>query len=122
MKILVNVVHPDEPCYGLFEGPDRGRWVQKVWVVRGDALARLQTDYGAAENFSRIQPLIMPSDGENSVAELQYHAEKNRQDDYWARRRDEMLASSTLIPDVINQIERQARPSVFGPAVSVERN
>lgn len=126
MKIVTPVVHPDEPCYSLREGPRGGRWVQAVYIIRGDAIAEWTKDYGPAEDYERIQSLIIPSFGENTVAQLQEWAEKNRHDDYWARRSDEMLAGSTLIQDVIRQDEecrQQIRNrSVIGPHFTRQRN
>lgn len=121
---------PDEPCYGLAEMPrmvaGRWRWVQAVYVVRDDTIAEWTADYGPAEHFARIQPIILPSpDGCNTVAQLQEHADKNRVDDYWAKRADELSAESTLIKDHLDQFEQDRlemrNRSVFGPAVSVQR-
>lgn len=130
MKIVAPTVHPDEPCYGLAEMPrmvrGRWRWIQAVYVVRGDAIAEWTKDYGAASKFERIQPLVMPSFGDDTVAQLQEWAEKNRNDDYWAKRREEMLAESTLIRDHVAQVEQDREEirnrSVFGPAHRVQRN
>lgn len=135
MHIVTTGILKDEPCWGLTEGsallpnPEGGthhRWVQRVFVVRGDTIAKYETDYGPAENFSHIQPLMIPSFGENRVADLQELADKNRNDDYWAKRRAEMLAESTMIADVIRQDEEmklQARnKSVIGPYFRRERN
>ncbi len=128
MKIVTRTVHKDEPCWGLREGPRGGRWVQAVYVVRegGDAIAEWTKDYGPTEDYEHTQPLIIPSFGENTVAQLQEWAEKNRHDDYWSRRRAEMLAESTLIADVLRQdeeIKQQIRNrSVFGPYFRRERN
>ena len=132
MKIVAHYVRPDEPCHGLFEGPRQipkvgERWIQAVYVVRDDAIAEWTQDLGPAEDFARAQPLIMPSpDGCNTVGELQDLADKNRIDDYWAKRADEMLAESTLIEDVVRGIEQKARiianRSTFGPAGNHQRN
>lgn len=137
MKIVTNHVFPDEPCYGLSEmprmvaqpsGAHEWRWVQAVYVVRdgGNAIAEWTHDYGPADLFERIQPIAIPSMGDDTVAQLQELAEKNRHDDYWARRADEMLAESTLIRDHVNQFDRRFQVirnrSVFGPQITVQRN
>lgn len=135
MHIVTDRIFPDEPSYGISEmprlrkmddGSEQWRWVQQVYVVRGDAIAKYETDYGPAERFVRIQPFAMPSFGDDSVAQLQEFAEKNRHDDYWAKRSDEMLAESTLIRDHLNQVEIDKAEirnrSVIGPAISVQRN
>ena len=114
MKIETAFVHPDEPCHGLREEPrmmpgpngsQSWRWVQTVFVVRGDAIAAHTTDFGPAENFQHVTPLMMPSFGDDTVAQLREHAEKNRHDDYWQKRAEAQLAESTLIRDHIEQID-----------------
>ena len=126
LKIVTAMVHPDEPCHGLREGERGGRWIQAVYIVRGDAIAEWTKDYGPAEDFENIQQIIIPSFGENTVAQLQEWAEKNRHDDYWSRRRAEMLSESTLIADVLRQDEERKEQirnrSVFGPHFKRERN
>jgi len=103
--------------------------VNAVYVVRGggDYLSEYLTDLGPAENFEDIQPLIMPSpEGCNSVAQLQEHADKNRQDTYWANRRKLMLSESTLIKDHLEQAaqirEVVANRSTFSPSGAHQRN
>jgi len=117
MKIETAWVHPDEPCHGLREEPrmmpgpsgaQSWRWVQTVFVVRGDAIAAHTTDYGPAEKFAQVTPLMMPSFGDDTVAQLREHAEKNRHDGYWQDRAQAQLAESTLIRDHMNQIAMKA--------------
>ena len=126
VKPVALSVHKDEGCYGLFEGPRQGRWVQVIRVVRGDRLAHYTLDLGPAEAYDGVTPLLMPSYGDDTVGQLQAHAEKNRHDTYWAKRREEMLAESTLIPDILRQEEQllqvKANRSAFGPGRSVQRN
>lgn len=116
MKIVTLWVSDDEPCHGLREeprlmpGPNGStswRWVQTVFVIRGDTIAAHTTDYGPAEDFALTTPLMMPSFGENTVAQLREHAEKNRHDTYWQQRAAEQLKNSTLIQDFIAQLEMQ---------------
>ena len=126
MHIVTTAVFPGEPCHGLFEGPENGRWVQKVFVVRGDTIAKYQIDLGPEEDFASVTPIVIPGFGDDSVAALQYFAEKNRTDDYWAKRAEEMLAGSTLIADHVRQAEIDhaviRNRSVFGPGYAVQRN
>lgn len=126
MKIIAVSVHPDESCYSLQEGPRNGRWVQRVYVVRGDAIAEYSVDFGPIENFKDATEVIYPSFGENSVGQLQELAERDRHSDKWARRRREMRAESTLISDILRQeetlLEIRRNRSHFGPGVSVQRN
>jgi len=97
-----------------------------VFVIRGDAIASWTHDYGPAENFRRVQEILIPSFGENTVGQLQDLAERNRHDTYWANRSDEMLAESTLIGDVLKGDEerknRIRNRSTIGPHVRIERN
>ena len=112
MKIETAMVHPDEYAFGLREEPRMmpgligWRWTQTVFVLRGDAIAAHTTDFGPAENFAQVTPLMMPSTGEDdTVAQLREHADKNRRDGYWQQRAQAQLADSTLIPDLIAQVE-----------------
>lgn len=135
MHIVTDHVFPDEPSWGLAEGPLKMpqpdgstpmHWVQRVFVVRGDAIAKYMIDFGPTEDFDRAQPLLMPSMGENTVAQLQEHAEKNRHDHYWANRVDEMLAESTLAEDYFRQREQNRgvihNRSSFGAGGHFQRN
>ena len=126
MHIIAVRIHPDEPCYGLWEGPKNGRWVQRVFVVRGDTKARFETDYGPISKWPDATEIIYPSFGENSVGQLQEMAERDRHSDKWAKRRREMQAESTLISDILKQEEMlldvKANRSHFGPNISVQRN
>jgi len=114
MKIPTLWVSRDEPCHGLREEPrllpgpngsQSWRWAQTVFVIRGDTIASHTTDLGPAEDFADAIPLMMPSAGDDTVAELRAHAERTRHDNYWQKRRAEMMAESTLIRDHIEQIE-----------------
>ncbi len=134
MRLVTNYIIPDEPCFGLFEGPCMvpnllgisERWVQDIKVIRGDRIHHYVTDLGPASEYPTVQPLMMPSLGDDSVAQLQEYADRNRQDDYWAKRSEEMLAESTLIQDHVNQREEireiVRNRSVFGPMHTTQRN
>lgn len=126
MKIVTRRVHPDEPCWGLWEGPKKGRWLQRVFVIRGDAIAKWTKDYGSITKWPDASEIFYPSFGENSVGQLQELAERDRHSDKWAKRGRERLAESTLIPDILRQEEIlkdvKANRSHFGPGISVQRN
>ena len=131
MKIVTSYVLPDEPCHGLYDGPRNiprkgHRWVQAVYVIRGDTIAEYLEDIGPASDYERIQPMMIPSFGENTVAQLQEFALKNRHDEYWAKRVDEMLAESTLVEDHLRQLEVDREVirnrSHFGPGIAAQRN
>ena len=131
MKILTGYVRPNEPSHGLFEGPrsipSKGkRWVQAIYVIRDDTIAEWTQDLGPAADYERIQPMFIPGFGDDTVAEVQALAEKNRHDTYWANRVDEMLAGSTLVEDHLRQYEQQHalihNRSQFGPGGSAQRN
>ncbi len=89
-------------------GAMRWRWIQTVFVVRGDAIAAHTTDFGPAANFANVTPLMMPSFGDDTVAQLREHADKNRHDTYWQGRAKAQQAESTLIRDHIAQVEMKA--------------
>lgn len=126
MKIVTRRIHPDEPSWGLWEGPKKGRWIQRVFVIRGDAIAKWTKDYGPITKWPDATEIFYPSFGENSVGQLQEMAEHDRHSDKWAKRRREMQAESTLIPDILRQeeilLDVKANRSHFGPGVSVQRN
>lgn len=126
MHIIAQSVHPDEACWGLAERAINGRWVQQVFVNRGDAIAKHETDYGPAEDFAQVVPLVMPGLGIETVGRLRDFADRHRQDSYWMKRRHEMLAGSTLVQDVLRQEEEKLafkmNKTVSGPFVRVERN
>ena len=114
MKIETAFVRDDEPAYGLREEPrmmpgpngsQSRRWVQTVFVLRGDAIAAHTTDYGPAEHFRKVIPLMMPSFGDDTVAQLREHADRNRHDTYWHQRGKAQQRESTLIRDHIEQLE-----------------
>ena len=125
MKVITQRVHPDEPAYGLYEGPRKGRWIQRVFVLRGDAIAKHETDFGPASDFPDATPIIYASFGDDSVAQLREMAEYDRHSDKWAKRRREMQAESTLIVDILRQeeilLEARRNRSHFGPGISVQR-
>ena len=134
MKLVTDYVLPDEPCFGMYEGPCmvpnllgmQERWVQDLKVIRGDQIHHHVIDLGPASEYPTVQPLMMPSLGDDTVAQLQEFAERNRHDDYWAKRSEEMLAESTLIQDHLDQREMLREVvrnrSVFGPTYNVQRN
>lgn len=135
MHIVTVDIYPDEECYGLAEGPhmwpsseggQQWRWTQKVFVIRGDAIAKWETDIGPVGDYGRIQPIIIPSFGENTVAQLQDLAVKNRQDTYWDDRSEALLSESTLIEDHLRQLDQHreviANRSTFGPSGGHQRN
>lgn len=97
-----------------------------MWVVRGDAIAEYRTTIGPAKSFPDVPPLLLPGMGECSVAEFQAEAERHRHDDKWIKRGKEMLAESTLIPDILRQeevlLDVVRNRSRFGPGLSVQRN
>jgi hypothetical protein len=136
MHIVTDRITPDEPCHGLAEGPlsmpypegpgMRMRWVQRVFVIRGDAIAKYIWDIGPVEDYEdKVMPILMPSFGENTVAELQAHAEKNRHETKYMDRRREMIAESTLVEDAIAFVDRRyqakSNRSVIGPYYRAER-
>ncbi|KKL55408.1 hypothetical protein LCGC14_2255690 [marine sediment metagenome] len=134
MHIVTDHVLPDEPCHGLAEGPMhmpfgagfQRRWVQRIFVIRGDAIAKHMIDLGPAEDWEdRAMPLIMPSFGENTVAQLQESAEQTRNEGKYIRYRTDLLANSTLIEDSLAGLEQQylakSNRTTIGPHVFAQR-
>ena len=135
MHIATDRIYKDEPCHGLMEGPElrvvhpnggqERRWIQRLWVIRGDRKAKFETDFGPASDWPDATPIIYPSFGENTVGQLQWLAERDRHSDKWAKRRREMQAESTLIADILKQeeilLEVRRNRSHFGPGVSIQR-
>lgn len=135
VAVITDRIYGDEPCWGLQEIPEwrvsptgekEKRWVQKVWVIRGDRKARYETDIGPASDWPDATPIIYASVGTDTVAELQFLAERDRRDDKWAKRRRELQAESTLISDILRQeemkIQMKQNRSQIGPAITVQRD
>ena len=108
------------------DGSQPLRWVQEVRVVREDQIAYYTRDFGPAEDFGHVTPLFMPSAGDDSVGQLQDHFDKNREDDHWQRRTQELLEGSTLIADAMRWMDKRREEvrnrSVFGAGITVQRN
>lgn len=135
MRVLTDHVYPDEPCWGLYEGPENRvvnpnggmerRWVQKVWVIRNDRKACYETDIGPASDYPDATPTAYASVGTDSVAQLQWLAERDRYNDKWAKYREELRGESTLIKDILQQeetlMEVRKNRSHFGPGANIQR-
>lgn len=133
-RIVTDYVHPDEPCYGGFEGPlmrevglgSDWRWCQVVRVIRGDEKAEYLKDMGPAHDFDLVTPIMIPSFGENKVGHILELLERNRHDTYWQTRAREMQEANTLIPDMIRQAEQIHEVinnrTTFGAAGHFQRN
>jgi len=125
-------IHEDELAFWLVElnlvrAPSRQwhRW-QVVTVNRNDILTDWWHDLGPQENFPGVPPLAIPGLFEEPVANLRDLAEQQRHSDRFSKRKAELEAESTLIPDLLNQYEEGKRirrnVSSFGPAVTHQRN
>ncbi|KKK94026.1 hypothetical protein LCGC14_2687000 [marine sediment metagenome] len=125
VSVIAHRVLKDEPCWGLAEAIENGRIIQKLWVIRGDRKARYTTDFGPASDYPDFTPIIYASVGDDTVAQLQECAERDRHDNKWAKRRRELQSESTLIADILRQEERKIQErqnrSVFGPLQSTQR-
>lgn len=137
MHYVTDFVFANEPCFGLWEGsemapvPDQPgamdwRRVQKVFVLRGDTIAKYIEDLGPASAFENVAPIIIRADGDkDSVQMIRESAEHSRNDDYWRRRQDELIASSTLINDIIEDADQMAEwfrsKTVIGPSHRQQR-
>ncbi len=110
---------------GLHQRMRGGRLIEQVFVVRGDAIAKFETDYGSASDWPNFTETVYPSFGENTVGQLQELAERDRHSSKWADYQRELLAESTLIADVLRteeeKIEVVRNRSHFGLGRSVQR-
>jgi hypothetical protein len=135
VHIVTDRVSPDEPSWGIKEGPvlvtkpDQStawHWVQQVFVERGDSIAKFETDFGPEENFETVTPFAMISFGDDTVAELQDAAARNRHDDYWYKYTQELKESSTLMRDIVEQKDKLSQVinnrTVIGPHQRTQRN
>lgn len=128
--LITDFVNPNENCYGIYEGPlaveGKSHWCQVVRVIRGDEIVEFSKDFGPAFLYEDVTPMMMPSFGENSVAELQDYADKNRQDTYWQTRAKQIQSESTIIADHIEQaLKIEAvihNRTVSGPGGTNQRN
>src|SRR3989304_1792053 len=108
MHVVADRIFPSEPCWGLQEGPEQRvvhpnggqemRWVQRLWVIRGDRKAKFEPDSGPASDFPDATPVIYPSFGENTVAQLQWLPGGARRNDQRAQRGEGRRGESDLLP------------------------
>lgn len=126
------IIHEDEKAWSLREihlvRPPTNQWrrFQIITVNRDDVLTEWWHDLGPMSAFNRPQ-IEIPSLWEHSVAELREMADTMRlEESRWKNRAAELAAESSLIPDMLNQFEEgkkiMANQSVFGPAVTHQRN
>lgn len=126
LDIVTTFLIPNEVCWGLWQGPENGRWLEKLFVVRGDTIAKYVTDCGPASAFEGIPVEVVPGDEETTVAEFRYEAERHRHSTFARDHLARVAAESTLVADV--RRNREARRqyiknrSVFGPFHTVQRN
>lgn len=134
MHIITDHVSPDEGCWGLLEGPltlphgegFRRRWVQRVFVVRGDAIAKYQIDLGDAEHWeARALPQAIAGMGDDTVGELQEWAEHDRLEGKFMQYRKQLQEESTLVEDSLAGLEQEflakRNRTIIGPHVFSQR-
>ena len=132
MRPVTIAINEDEKAWALREvnlvRPPTFQWHrwQIVTVVRNDQLTEWWKDLGPMRSFTAPQVEI-PGLLEHSVAEIRDIAEQYRLgDDYWSKRSAELAQESTIIPDILNQLEERQKVlhnvSVFGPGGSKQRN
>ena len=134
MHIVTDHVVPDEGCWGLAEGPlqmphgagFRRRWVQRVFVIRGDAIAKYTLDLGPAEDWEeRALPQVIYSVGLDTVAEVQDSAERDRNQGKLMQFVQQQREESTLIEDSLAGVEQQhlakSNRTLIGPHVFSQR-
>ena len=134
MHIITNHVSPDEGCWGLLEGPvtmphGKGfqrRWVQRVFVVRDDAIAKYQIDLGDADYWEeRALPQAIAGMGDDTVGELQEWAERDRNQGKLWQFVQQQREESTLIEDSLAGLEQEhlakTNKTIIGPNVFSQR-
>ena len=134
MQIITDYVVPDEGCWGLLEGPvtmphGKGfqrRWVQRVFVIRDDAIAKYQVDLGSADYWEeRALPQAIAGMGDDTVAELQEWAERDRNKGKMWQFVQQQREESTLIEDSIAGLEQEflakRNKTIIGPHVFSQR-
>jgi hypothetical protein len=123
-----HILRPDEPTWGMEVAETPSGFMTRIRVLRGGVLVWAEINHGPnAEYSGKIPPLFVPSiDGENKAGEMLQESENHRHDLRYWRRAKEMKEGSTLIRDVIRQeeeaLEWVANRSVFGPALTKQRN
>lgn len=126
LDIVTEAVHPDEPCYGLWERARDGRIEMLLFVARGDAIAKFVLDVGPVENFPDWTPTIVDSEGEDTVGQLLDFAERQRFSTFAREHREKVAAESTLVADINRQraIWREVvrNRTVMGPYQSRQAN
>lgn len=126
LDIITTFVLPNEVCQGMRQGPVGDRWLERIWVVRGDTIARYETDRGPASAYERIAEEIIPGDGETTVAEFMDEAERHRHDLFAWNHLQRVKAESTLVEDVnrMREVRREyiANRTVSGPYFTIQRN
>lgn len=118
-------LRPDEPAWQVRESdlpvPGLGlRRIQKLFVVRGDAMCEFRKDLGPSWAFPLAKPFCFIAAGCYSVGEALEQAE------YLREAQPEPEAPHNLMQQWYQQLdeERQtaARRSVIGPLQRVQRN
>lgn len=125
-------VHPDEKCWRLKEvnlvRPPVYQWhrYQFVWVARDGVVYEWSADLGPKEGFAAPE-IDVPGIWEHTVGELWDIAERYRLgEDHWRQRMAELASESTIVPDLIDQLEERTKVihnrSLFGFGGSKQRN
>ena len=132
VRPVCTAIHEDEPAFMLAEldlvRPPSHQWhrYQVITVNRDDTLTDWWHDLGPSEQFT-AGPIAIPGIWEESVGTLRDLAEDIRlADDTFQKRKAELQAASTLVPDMLRQLEEGKRvianQTVSGPFVTHQRN
>lgn len=115
----------DERCWQLRESPRIGplgdmRWMQRVWVVRGEDMCEFDKDLGPAWAYPLAKPFMFVSWNEYSVGEAMEQA------NYLREAQPEPEEPHDLMGQWFRQLDEMrnilANRSVIGPGAFIQRN
>ena len=142
MRIVTDRISPDELCWGLQEqnrlitqadGSTVQHRIQAVYVLRGNAIAEYTTDLGPTALWGTTPELqIRTTTGEDHdtpedrVGWIRDEANRSRGDMFERELRADVVGSSTLIKDFLQEKEenwkRIHNQSQLGPYQNKQRN
>lgn len=125
LVVATDRVWPDERVYWLIEGMRRSpvlgeRRIQKIAVLRGDKMAVYEEDKGAW-NIEKDTPFLCPSFWEYSVEEVQYIADRARENKVPTEPEEPINLIAVWAKDLDEARAKQRHVSVSGSYFRKER-